>query len=133
MFHPWRFVGQFPHIRVHHEDLGNVSGRSDGVANIWLHKDLRQVERRCTLTHELFHIAEGHTSRVPFMLELCVRFKAARALVSLEELARGLAWAMSAEELADELGVTERIVMDRLASLTDDERLVLHEVELQTM
>lgn len=65
------------------------------------------------------------------MLELSVRFRAARALVSLEALRAGLCWAMSAEELADELGVTERVVMDRIACLTDGERALLESVELQ--
>ncbi|VXB25968.1 conserved hypothetical protein [Arthrobacter sp. 9V] len=107
-------------------------GRTNGRDMIWLDRALNQVERRCTLTHELVHIERGHTSCQPTAVEKAVRVETARRLICLDDLAKQLAWSRSLTELAEELWVTEGVLLDRLTSLTSAEWATLKTVETQT-
>lgn len=130
MFHPWRFVGRFRHIRIKFQDLGGkVSGRSNGVDTIYLEERLDKVERRCTLTHELFHIAEGHRRRCGESDERRVRYMTARALVPFDRIVHCVLWKIPVDKMACELRVTDRVMADRIACITDEELRVLFVME----
>ncbi|WP_394940726.1 ImmA/IrrE family metallo-endopeptidase [Psychromicrobium sp. YIM B11713] len=122
MFHPWRTLGSLPHITVIWTELEHHSALTDGVSKIWLDRRLFQVERRCSLTHELIHIERGHTRRQDPAAELSVRAETARRLIPWEELLRHKRWALSIEELADCLWVTPRVLQDRIDHLSAAER-----------
>lgn len=104
--------------RPHHE----APGATDGASRIWLDPRMSQTERRSVLTHELVHLEYGHAGCQPTAVERRVRDAAARTLISHEDLAAALPWAMSLEELADDLWVPPLVLRDRLAGLTATER-----------
>lgn len=81
MFHPWRLLREMPQITVIWTELNHKSALTDGVSQIWLDRRLFQVERRCSLTHELIHIERGHTSRQSAAIEEAVRAETARRLI----------------------------------------------------
>ncbi|MCW3766434.1 ImmA/IrrE family metallo-endopeptidase [Paenarthrobacter sp. PAE-2] len=108
-------------------------GRTNGVDRIWLNKGLDQVERRCALTHELIHVERKHTGCQPIAVEAEVRAEAARRLITIDQLVKGLRWARSFPELADELWVTEDVLQDRFDHLTSAEWATLLSIELQQL
>ena len=107
--------------RPHH----GTPGATDGASRIWLDPRMSQAERRSVLTHELVHVMHGHRGCQPPAVERAVRAEAARLLVSTEDLLAALPWAMSLEELADELWVTPLVAADRLQTLTPEEAAAL--------
>ncbi|NYE96255.1 hypothetical protein FHU41_002505 [Psychromicrobium silvestre] len=117
MFHPWRLLREMPQITVIWTELNHKSALTDGVSQIWLDRRLFQVERRCSLTHELIHIERGHTSRQSAAIEEAVRAETARRLIPFDELLRHKRWALSIEELADSLWVTTSVLKDRINHL----------------
>jgi hypothetical protein len=94
-------------------------------------RDLIQVERRCTLTHELIHIEQGHTRCQDAVVEWKVRKETARRLISMEGVRRHLPWALSFGELADDLWVTPLVLSDRFRSFTDKEWDIIRSLEGQ--
>jgi hypothetical protein len=106
-------------------------GRTNGVDIIWMDKRLDQVERRCTLTHELIHLERHHIGCQPASVELEVSLEAARRLIPIEGLASALRWSNCPYELADELWVTPSVLADRLRSLTSEEMQLLLASETQ--
>lgn len=123
VWHPWRSLGRSPELEVRWtEDLPfGVLGATDG-ARIWLDSRQLQVERRCTLAHELEHVARGHTSCVGERAEQEVRQAAARRLVTLEAMLNVATWTDSLEEAADELWVDLDTLYARLDGMTVDEK-----------
>ena len=121
--HPWRELRALAHVVVHYDDLRpGVWGATDGHARIWLDRHLGQVERRCTLAHELEHIRRGHTGCQADAVEADVHRTVARRLIPFDALLDALRWARSLHELADELWVDEDTVLARLAHLHPSER-----------
>ena len=123
MFHPWRALRALTHVvviwvRPHADAPAGTNGRDV----VWIDPRLLQVERRCVLTHELVHLEHGHAGCQPTAVERRVRAAAARTLISHEDLAAALPWALSLEELADDLWVPPLVLRDRLAGLTATER-----------
>jgi citrate lyase beta subunit len=108
-----------------------VPGRTNGVDIIWMDKRLDQVERRCTLTHELIHIEREHTGCQQASIELEVSLETARRLIAIEDLANALSWSSRPYELADELWVTQNVLADRMRSLTLEEIQLLAGTEAQ--
>lgn len=108
-----------------------VPGRTDGLRVIWLDTRLQQVERRCALTHELVHLERGHDGCQEPRIERQVCAETARRLIPVDDLCKHAAWTSNVHELADELWVTERVVTDRLQSLTPEESAQLALVEHQ--
>lgn len=108
-------------------------GRTNGVDIIWLDRGLDQVERRCAVTHELIHLERRHLGCQPPAVEADVCAETAKRLIHLDHLAKGLAWARSFSELADELWVTPEVLRDRFTNLTDAEWAVLLSIELQQL
>ncbi|MGG5257501.1 ImmA/IrrE family metallo-endopeptidase [Phycicoccus avicenniae] len=89
---------------------------------IWLDSRLLQVERRCTLEHELEHVRRGHRGCQPPAVERDVHVAVARRLIPFPALLDGLRWARNLHELADELWVDEDTVKVRLEHLHPSER-----------
>lgn len=108
-----------------------VPGRTNGVDIIWMDKRLDQVERRCTLTHELIHIERNHTGCQPASVELEVSMETARRLIPIDDLANALRWSNRPHELADELWVTHNVLTDRLRGLEPEELQLLLATEVQ--
>lgn len=124
IYHPWRVLGQhWPHVAVEHTDDLPLGRRADtnGVDEIRMRRRLLQVERRCSLTHELIHLEHGHTGRCSPGHEAEVDREVARRLISWERLLAAVRWARSDQELADELWVTLPILRARTAALHADE------------
>ncbi|MCV7210213.1 hypothetical protein H7J75_16250 [Mycolicibacterium canariasense] len=88
------------------------------LRKVWLCRRLRQVHRRCTLTHELIHLERGP---VPDYLlaaeERIVDELAARRLIELPDLMEGLRWTRDPEELADALWVDRSTLNTRMRTL----------------
>lgn len=95
-----------------------LSGQTDGV-DIWISNKLNAVQRRCTIMHELVHIELGHSGPQPEHKEMQVRYETARRLLP-SELA-GQCSGSTVREVADNFGVTPRVLADRMASATNDE------------
>ena len=122
MFDPWGKLRNLAHIviiwtRPH----SHAPAATDGTNRIWLDPVMNQIERRCALTHELTHIKYGHYGCQVPAIERIVRFETAELLVKLEHLQEHAPWAASLEELAEELSVTEAVLIDRLQLLDGDE------------
>lgn len=108
-----------PHIRViHHRPAEHIPAATDGTTRIWVDPELSQAEYRCVIMHELVHIAYGHTSCQPPMVEARVRAITAKLLVPFPRLEQAWRWATHVTELADELSVTDWVLTDRLDGLT---------------
>lgn len=131
-FHPWRALRKRAHIRVSwvRMPVGELA-RTNGVDLIWMDQDLLQVERRCTLTHELIHIEQGHTRCQTPKVERRVRAETARRLITMDALCSSMRWALSFEELADELWVTPRVLSDRVLNFTPEEVRIVARLEGQ--
>lgn len=86
---------------------------------IWLCRTLTQVERRCTLTHELIHQERGLVAdpAAAAREELVVDEIAARRLITLPALIDGLRWSRQPRELADQLWVDEPTLHTRMNTL----------------
>lgn len=97
---------------------------TDGT-DIWMSTKLLQVERRCTLTHELVHMDLGHSGCQDDAVEARVRRVTARRLLSASQLVPVAQWTQSVEEAADELWVTPEVLRDFMASLSPVERLMI--------
>lgn len=89
---------------------------------------MSQVQRRCTITHELVHLRRRHIGCQPEAVEWSVRREAPRRLIpDFHRLADEMAWAHNLHEAADHLWVTTEVLRDRLACLHPAERAHLHE------
>lgn len=121
-WNPWRHIGHYyPHIMVdlRHELPARIWGMQAGN-RIWLCRQLDQVRRRCTLTHEIVHLERGPvpTDRIGLAREeRTVAQLAARRLIGVDALADALAWTRDPHQLAEALWVdlpTLRTRMDNL-------------------
>lgn len=126
IYHPWRVLGRhWPHVALEHTDDLPPGRRADtnGTDEIRMRRRLLQVERRCSLTHELIHLEHGHTGACSPGHEAGVDREAARRLIPWERLLAAVRWARSESELADELWVTVHVLRARVAELRADELL----------
>lgn len=131
IWHPWRHLRRHhPHWNVRFTELPDgVCGLTDfAAAEIVLDRDLTQVERRCTLTHELEHVARGPVvddDQAAAREEAAVDELAARRLVSLRELMDALLWSDHEHDVADELWVDVPTLKTRLATLAEHEHTAI--------
>lgn len=126
MWHPWRRLRELTHVVVvWARPSTEAPAATNGTDVIWMDRRLMQMERRCALTHELVHLDQGHHGCQPRAIEHAVRAEVARLHIPLEALVHAMPWALSLEDLADELWVTPMVLMDRLGGLTPAERTVL--------
>lgn len=125
-YHPWRELRSREHIELTWADLPpGVRGLTDGTSAIVLEHRQLQVERRCTLAHELAHIDLGHTTTPTVAEEHAARRLAASKLIAWDALVDVFKWAHNALEAADELWVTPEVLEDRLHFLHPNERALL--------
>ncbi|GAB3621217.1 hypothetical protein GCM10027417_24780 [Glutamicibacter endophyticus] len=66
------------------------------------------------------HYQRSHKGCQPAGVERDVCLEAARILVTFEDLKRVAGWATCPAEMAEELGVTEQVILDRLVTLDGD-------------
>jgi hypothetical protein len=104
-------------VKVRLED--GYAGCTDGET-IWLDDRLNAIQMLCALLHELVHIEMGHTSHQPEAVEMAVRYEVARRLLPLDRIA-GVCKNKPLKAMADELGVTQQVLIDRAATLTDSQ------------
>jgi hypothetical protein len=99
---------------------------------IWVDDRLTPAERRCTLTHEHIHAERGDTALADRVLEAkqerAVHQEAARRLVSVDDLAEALKWAVDAREIAACLDVDLPTLQARLDLLNEYESAYLREI-----
>jgi hypothetical protein len=122
MYHPWRALRAMTHVDVQWVELPDgVLALGDGET-VWMDRRQRQAQRRSTIAHELEHLSAGDTGCQSPAVERRIDEVAAAKLVSLDQLAEAIVWAMSEEELALDLWVDVDVVRTRLGSLTEEER-----------
>lgn len=105
--------------------MPGVLGATNGRDVIVLHPDQSQVQRRCTLAHELAHIDLGHRDGCTDADERAAQVLAARRLIALDALLDAFRWADHLEEIADCLWVDLDTLQCRLDTLSDHERQAL--------
>ena len=121
-WHPWRHAAEhYPDVIINcqrelPEQLWGFTSFS--LRKVWLCRRLRQVHRRCTLTHELIHLERGPVPRhLQEREERIVDGLAARRLIEMDDLIEGLRWSREPSELADALWVDEPTLNSRMAYL----------------
>lgn len=125
-FDPWETVADDARLSLTTARLPDgMAGATDGAGRIWLDDRLTATERRCVLTHELVHIEAGHHGHQTETVEAWVREQTARRLIPLEALQPWRSWQGTLWQLADELGVTHDVLLDRLRTASAGERSVL--------
>jgi len=121
MFEPFGRLKELAHAvivwsRPHIEVPAATDGR-----HIWIDPNLSGAEKLCALAHEAIHIKYGHASCQPPAIEWQVRLETAQFLIPYEDLRQVAGWAHCPADLAEELGVTEAVVIDRLQTLDGDQ------------
>lgn len=107
---------------------GGVRAATDGESRVWMRTGMSQVQRRCSLAHELVHLRRRHRGCQTEAVEWSVRREVARRLIpDIHVLADELTWAHTAHEAADHLWVTTEVLRDRLGGLHPAERALLYE------
>jgi Zn-dependent peptidase ImmA (M78 family) len=97
-----------------------VAARTDGK-DIWVDDRLNEVQERCAIAHELIHVERGHSTTQVEAVEMGVRFETAKRLLPLDVLFEGCRRGGSLAVIARNLGVTRQVLMDRAATLTDQQ------------
>lgn len=101
--------------------LDRALGYTDGCGRIWLDPRQTQVQLRCTLAHELFHVIHGHVGRQSASVEHMVRRATARWLVPWPDLVAAVGDQLHLHDLAEALDVTPEVLADRITHATDTE------------
>ncbi|MGC5028193.1 ImmA/IrrE family metallo-endopeptidase [Tsukamurella sp. DT100] len=128
-WHPWRVLrDEYPDVDVVFCRFnGRRRGETDGET-IWLDERLSQAQRRCVLTHELWHIRRGILPADRAEERQC-DVLAARELIPLGVLIDGFRWTLRPKELATHLWVDMHTLSVRLDTLDPIE---VAQVEIQT-
>lgn len=122
--HPWRRLRELAHVTLAWHDDGPMGTATHSTATISLRRGMTWEQRRCTVEHELQHIERGP---MPAGLvakdEERVRRDTALAMIpDIRRVGDALAWALSAEEAAHELGVDAPVLAYRLRHMSPMER-----------
>lgn len=125
MWHPWRRLRALTHVDLHWRPLDGLLGATNGRDLIVMDPRQSQVQRRCTIAHEVAHIELGHTSGCSPLEEEAARRHAARRLIAMPDLLDVLCWTEELEEAADELWVDLDTLKARLDALTTGEQAQL--------
>ena len=100
-----------------------VPERTDGV-HIWIDDRLDEIGERCAVAHALVHIEWGHSTLQREDVELAVRYETAKRLLPLDAIVGACKEGKSLKAIARELGVTRQVLMDRAATLTDEQAMM---------
>lgn len=122
--HPWRRLRELAHVTLQWHDGGPMGLTTHSTATISIRRGLTWAERRCTVQHELLHLEGGP---VPHGLrdkeeEWVRRETAARMIPEIRPVGDAIAWALSADEAADELGVDVAVLRYRLRHMSPMEQ-----------
>lgn len=130
--HPWRSLGNLTSVRVYWQEMPGLLGVTDG-RDIWLNPRQLQVERRCTLAHELEHLRRGHDGCQTPAEEQRVRRAAARRLLpDFGLVLKALDWSAGCPiEAADELWVDRDTFHARIEGVSPREREALDRWQAQ--
>jgi hypothetical protein len=123
-FNPWRVLRELAHVELRFHDGGPMGRTTHSTQTISLRSDLTWEERRCTVAHECQHIENGPQ---PYGLRAKEEERVRRdtALLMIPEIrpvADAIAWALSEEEAARELGVDIYVLRYRLKHMSPMER-----------
>lgn len=117
----WGMLRSLAHVMIiWNRPYPDIAAATDG-RRIWIDPKLTAVERKCFLAHEAIHIKHGHQGCQPPAIERQICLEVARFLVPFEDLQRVACWSRNAVEMAEELDVTEQVIIDRLATLDGDQ------------
>lgn len=120
-----------PHVKIiRHRPGPHIPAATDGT-HIWVDPRMNQTEYRCAVMHELIHIAYGHSTCQPPLVEARVRALTAKLLIPFDTLEESWRWATTIDELADELQVTRLVLEDRLDGLTFKEQQQLGSINAE--
>lgn len=97
-----------------------VPERTDGV-DIWIDDRLDPIQEKCAIEHALVHIEYGHSTLQSEAVEMAVRYETAKRLLPLDKVVGVCKNGKNLGVIARELGVTKQVLMDRAATLTDDQ------------
>ncbi len=97
-----------------------VAARTDGV-DIWVNDQLNDIELRCAVQHEMIHIERGEGTVQPEHIEMIVRYETARRLLPLDLIVGVCKNGKDLGQIATELGVTRRVLMDRQVTLSNEQ------------
>lgn len=122
-----------PHILIEEAQLpeGEMGRWVPDAATILLAHDLTEVERRCTLVHEMVHYLHGDNPEAPEWFrerqERDCRRRAADILIPLTLLTEALAWCADEHEgeIAAYLNVDVDTLRDRFRFLSHEEKVFL--------
>lgn len=134
LYDPWRDAGErHSDVIIRRTDCLPARGAWFADARVILiERTLLRAERNTVLAHELAHVDLAHerSGRKWFdrRQERDADTLAASRLVTVEDLADALAWALCPEEVAHELDVTVDVVRRRIRSLTDDEKATIEQL-----
>lgn len=131
MHHPWRALRHLSDWTLLWRDLGDdCLGETDHDARtVTLTTGMTQAQRRSTIAHEVAHVERGPVPRwLEPREESHVDALAARRLISWPALLDACRWALTLEELAEELWVDEATAECRLRHLHPSEKAKLMEV-----
>ena len=124
LYHPWRALrDHWSHVELKHTDdlPPDRLAETNGIDEIRMRRRLLQVERRCSLAHELIHLERRDLGECSPAVEAEVTREAARRLIPWDRLLGAVRWARSERELAEELWVTIPILQARTEALHADE------------
>lgn len=125
---PWRLLAKLEEWELRWHD-GGVMGRTLHSENaITMRRGMTWAERRCTIRHELLHVERGPMPRgLKAKDEELVRRETAQLMIpDIEPVGDALAWSLSLEEAADELGVDIYVLRYRLKHMSPLDRAWLH-------
>ena len=109
-------------IRIARRRLADGRHAETDGRTIWLDDRLSAVQMLCAFQHELIHIERGHTKHPGEESEMSVRYETARRLLpDIPQMAEGCADGDGLRDVADRLGVTRQVLMDRAVTLSDCE------------
>ena len=101
-----------------------VAAKTDGK-DIWLDDRLNAVQERCAIVHEEIHIERQHSTVQTEAVEMAVRYEAAKRLLPLDAVLGVCKDGKSLATIARELQVTRQVLMDRSATLTDEQAVMV--------
>lgn len=123
-FNPWRVLRDLVHVELRWHDGGPMGRTTHSDQVISLRRGMTYEERRCTIAHECQHIENGAQ---PYGLkakeeERVRRDTALLMIPDIRPVGDAIAWALSEEEAAQELGVDIYVLRYRLKHMSPMEK-----------